>query len=255
MAAMVETPSGDEAVGQPWVWIDDRKAASDATKHLLGLGHKTVHDVSIRHLRAPASGCWDGARPSRRRRHTVPKAVQGGWDTRSGSEAAQRLATDPKVTAVLCGNDDLAIGVMSAMHQAGRAIPDDVSVVGFDDTPLSAFYIPSLTTVRMDFVALGRVCFAKLLSSLEPGAEDEGPPWPQAKLVIREERRTTARARRQMNEQNELAPRCGRDRYQKRWWPAANAAYLIARASAAWRRITANNQDDERSITMKLQGT
>ena len=116
----------------------------------------------------------------------VPEALQGGWDPRSGNEAAQRLAKDPEVTAVLCGNDDLAIGVMSAMHQAGRAIPGDVSVVGFDDTPLSAFYIPALTTVRLDFEALGRVCFAKLLSFLEGREQDEGPPWPKAELVVRE---------------------------------------------------------------------
>ena len=186
MAAMVETPSGDEAVGKPWVWIDDREAARDATKYLLGLGHKTVQYVSI-----PASS-GSGQRMLGWRSAleeagiAVQKAVQGGWDPRSGNEAAQRLAKDPSVTAVLCGNDELAIGVMSAMHQAGRTIPDDVSVVGFDDTPLSAFYIPSLTTVRLDFEALGKVCFAKLLTSLEGGSQDDGPPWPQAKLVIRE---------------------------------------------------------------------
>ncbi len=204
MAAMVETPSGDEAAGKPWVWIDDRKAASDATKFLLGLGHKTVHYVSI-----PASS-GTGQRMSGWRSALeeagipVPKAVRGGWDPRSGSEAAQRLAMDPKVTAVLCGNDDLAIGVMSAMHQAGRAIPDDVSVVGFDDTPLSAFYIPALTTVRMDFVALGRVCFAKLLSFLEEGGQDEGPPWPQAKLVIRESAGSPPVGRRKASAHNGL---------------------------------------------------
>ena len=186
MAAMVETPSADEATGKPWVWIDDRKAACDATRYLLGLGHKTVQYVSI-----PASS-GSGQRMLGWRSALeeagipVPKAVQGGWDPRSGNEAAQRLAKDPEVTAVLCGNDDLAIGVMSAMHQAGRAIPDDVSVVGFDDTPLSAFYIPALTTVRLDFEALGRVCFAKLLSFLEGSGQDEGPPWPEAKLVVRE---------------------------------------------------------------------
>ena len=87
---------------------------------------------------------------------------------------------------MLCGNDDLAIGVMRAMHEAGRVVPDSVSVVGFDDTPLAAFYRPPLTTVRQDFAALGKVCFAKLLSLLDRNASDDLPPWPQAELVIRQ---------------------------------------------------------------------
>jgi len=75
---------------------------------------------------------------------------------------------------------------MRAMHQAGRAIPDDVSIVGFDDTPLAAFYIPALTTVRQDFAALGKACFAKLLSLLDANASQEAHPWPQAELIVRE---------------------------------------------------------------------
>lgn len=187
VAAMVETPSGDEAVGKPWVWIDDRKAARDATNYLLGLGHKTVHYVSIPATAAISQRTLGWRSALEDAGVTVPKPLQGGWDPQSGCEAAQqRLARDPKVTAVLCGNDELAIGVARAMHEAGRAIPEDVSVVGFDGTPLSAFYIPALTTVRQDFVALGRVCFAKLLSSLEGNASDDGEPWPQAELIIRE---------------------------------------------------------------------
>jgi hypothetical protein len=72
------------------------------------------------------------------------------------------------------------------MHQARRAIPDDVSIVGFDDTPLAAFYIPALTTVRQDFAALGKACFAKLLSLLDVNASQDAHPWPQAELIVRE---------------------------------------------------------------------
>jgi DNA-binding LacI/PurR family transcriptional regulator len=187
VAAMVETPSGDEAAGKPWVWIDDRKAARDATNYLLGLGHETVHYVSIPSSTSTSQRMlgWRSALEDAGVR--VPKPLQAGWDPQSGSQAAEhRLARDPKVTAVLCGNDDLAIGVMRAIHQAGRAIPDDVSVVGFDDTPLSAFYIPALTTVRQDFAALGKACFAKLLSLLDANVSQDVHPWPQAELIVRE---------------------------------------------------------------------
>jgi len=187
VAAMVETPSGDEATGKPWVWIDDRKAARDATNYLLGLGHKTVHYVSIPSSTSTSQRMLGWRSALEDAGVSVPKPLQAGWDPHSGSQAAQhRLARDPKVTAVLCGNDDLAIGVMRAIHQAGRAIPDDVSVVGFDDTPFSAFYIPALTTVRQDFAALGKACFAKLLSLLDANASQDAHPWPQAELIVRE---------------------------------------------------------------------
>jgi DNA-binding LacI/PurR family transcriptional regulator len=187
MAAMVETPSGDEAAGKPWVWFDDRKAARDATNYLLGLGHKTVHYVSIPSSTSTSQRMLGWRSALEDAGVSVPKPLQAGWDPQSSSQAAQhRLTRDRKVTAVLCGNDDLAIGVMRAMHQAGRAIPDDVSIVGFDDTPLAAFYIPALTTVRQDFAALGKACFAKLLSLLDANASQDAHPWPQAELIVRE---------------------------------------------------------------------
>ena len=65
---------------------------------------------------------------------------------------------------MLCGNDDLALGLMRALHAAGLLHPGDVSVVGFDDTPVAEFLTPPLTTVRLDFAELGRACFALLLA-------------------------------------------------------------------------------------------
>jgi DNA-binding LacI/PurR family transcriptional regulator len=196
VAAIVETPSGDEAEGKPWVWIDDRIAAKEATNYLLSLGHRTVHYVSI----PPWTGTsqrmsgWRSALEDAG--VTVPKPLQGGWDPESGYKAGRELAAGPKVTAVLCGNDDLAIGVMRALHEAGHAVPEGVSVVGFDDTPLAAFYSPPLTTVRQDFAALGKVCFAKLLSLLDRNASDNIPPSPQAELIVRESAAPPPRSRR-----------------------------------------------------------
>jgi DNA-binding LacI/PurR family transcriptional regulator len=76
----------------------------------------------------------------------------------------------------LCGNDDVAFGVLRALHDAGRVVPDDMSVVGFDDTPVSEFAIPALTTVRLDFAALGRACFGLLRDRMDdPTAMRVGP--------------------------------------------------------------------------------
>ena len=188
MAATVETPLGDEGAGQPWVWIDDRKAAGDATRYLLSLGHRTVHYVSIPSS-TDISQRMAGWRSALEQADApVPELTGGGWDPLAGYFAGQRLAQDPAVTAVLCGNDELALGVLRAMHEAGRRIPADVSVVGFDDTPMAGFLTPSLTTVRLDFAELGRVCFALLHSIVDPaGTATSMPrPSPRPELIIRE---------------------------------------------------------------------
>ena len=116
----------------------------------------------------------------------MPEPLQGGWDPRSGYEAGRALAADPAVTAVLCGNDDLALGVIRAMHEAGRPIPDSVSVVGFDDTPHAEFLTPALTTVRLDFVELGRACVRGCGRSSIRRGPPSPRPRPQPELIVRE---------------------------------------------------------------------
>jgi DNA-binding LacI/PurR family transcriptional regulator len=188
MAALVETPTGDEGAGKPWVWLDDRKAALDATRYLLSLGHRTVHYVSIPYSN-PVSQRMEGWRAALQTAGApVPEPVSAGWSPRSGYLAGQHLAADPDVTAVLCGNDDLALGVMRAMNQAGRAIPERVSVVGFDDTPSAEFLTPPLTTVRMDFTGLGRACFALLQGLVDPRTAPPAgkPASPRPELIVRE---------------------------------------------------------------------
>ena len=171
MVAAVETRSATKAAGQPWVWMDDREAAREATRFLLGLGHA---DGALRRHpgldRATASGPQAGGWRWRRRASRFPSPSRRAGIRSRATEAGQALAADPGVTAVLCGNDDLALGVIRAMHEAGRPIPQSVSVVGFDDTPASAFFTPALTTVRLDFVELGRACVAQLRPFLDPRA-------------------------------------------------------------------------------------
>jgi DNA-binding LacI/PurR family transcriptional regulator len=184
-AAMVGIPEGDDGAGRPWVWLDDRNAAKDATRYLLSLGHRTVHYLAIpspartdQRMAGWRAALAEAGAP-------VPEPALCGWTPRSGYEVGRTLAAAAEVTAVLCGNDDLAVGVMRAMHEAGRAVPGDVSIVGFDDTPEAEFMIPALTTVRQDFTGLGRACFATLLRLLDPDAPAP-EPWPEPALIIRE---------------------------------------------------------------------
>ena len=100
----------------------------------------------------------------------VPEPVTAGWLPVDGYEAGRAVAADPGVTSVLCGNDDLAAGMLRALRESGRRVPEDVSVVGFDDAPVSGFLSPALTTVRLDFVGLGRDCFQLLRQEMDPGS-------------------------------------------------------------------------------------
>ena len=73
------------------------------------------------------------------------------------------------MTAIFAANDAMALGVLRRIHEAGRDVPGSISVVGFDDVPEAAFYTPPLTTIRQDFIELGRSSFALVLDEIESG--------------------------------------------------------------------------------------
>jgi DNA-binding LacI/PurR family transcriptional regulator len=154
--------------GQRTVSVDQVAGARLATRHLLDQGHDTVY-----HLRGPREWIDADARAAgwrmelRTQMTWVPRALVGDWTARSGYRAGVRLATDRKVTAVFAGNDQMAIGVLRALVEAGRRVPDDVAVVGFDDVPEARFLTPPLTTVRQDFDLLGREAVDSLLQAMD----------------------------------------------------------------------------------------
>ena len=189
-AALVEAPPLGRTPDRPAVWADDREAARAATEHLLALGHETVHYVAIpasAGTRRSASPRAEGWRQALKAAGVTPPAPCGkGWDAQAGYEAGKKLAHNPDVTAILCGNDDLALGVLRALHHAGRRVPDDISVIGFDDAPHSGFLTPSLTTVRMDFHGLGRAAFGLLRAQLDTDQQAPAPVPAEPTLVLRE---------------------------------------------------------------------
>ena len=159
---------GDPAIGAPTVTIDQMDGARSATRHLLDLGHRTVHHVTGPQTWIDATARMRGwndalrAAPAPRGR-----SVAGDWSARRGYEAATRLARDADVSAIFAANDQTALGVIRGLHDAGLRVPEDVSVVGFDDTPESAYYLPPLTTIRQDFAEVGRRSVELLLSFLD----------------------------------------------------------------------------------------
>jgi DNA-binding LacI/PurR family transcriptional regulator len=173
-------------------YMDDHLASSRATEFLLDMGHRTVHHVAIPSAgtESPRTVGWREA--LERAGAFVPPVISADWSPMSGYDAGARLASDPEVTAVLAGNDELAMGVCKALTDHGRHVPEDVSVVGFDDHPLSELWTPPLTTVRQDFVGLGRRVVHLLLDELGAGA---APPSVRMvpELIVRSSTRRAAR--------------------------------------------------------------
>lgn len=177
--------------GLPAVGIDQYGGGAAATGHLLELGHRTVH-----HLAGPTD--WlDAVWRTEGWRDTLtaagrlaPPPAPGDWSARSGYQGMRALLADhPGLTAVFAANDQMALGALRALGEAGRRVPDDVSVVGFDDIPESEFYGPPLTTVRQHFTEAGKLAVTMLLDLLEPaGAEPAGrsASLVPTELVVRE---------------------------------------------------------------------
>jgi DNA-binding LacI/PurR family transcriptional regulator len=108
----------------------------------------------------------------------------GDWSASSGYRLGRRLAADDEVTAVFAANDQMAIGLIRALVEAGRRIPEEVSIVGFDDIPEAGFLSPPLTTVRQDFRALGQEAMRMVLSSLT--GDDVGSRLVAPQIVVRD---------------------------------------------------------------------
>lgn len=177
----------DAPGGYVTVDTDQADGTRQAVRHLLGLGHPTVH-----HIAGPESSFSAGRREAAWRAEVeaagrpVPAVVRGDWSARSGYEAGKALAADPACTAVFAANDQMALGLLRALHEAGRRVPEDVSVVGFDDVPDTDAYLPALTTVHQDFAEVGRRCVAELLRQIRQ--DDAGPTATlvPTRLVVRE---------------------------------------------------------------------
>jgi|SRR6478752_3478890 len=164
--AVVAVEAGPDA-SIPVATVDQKAGAAAATEHLLSLGHKTVW-----HLAGPAD--WKEAEDRIEGWKTtlkaagarVPALFRGDWTARSGYEAALGLLQIEELTAVLVGNDQMALGLLRRLHEVGRKVPAELSVVGFDDIPEAAYFTPPLTTIRQDFAELGRRCLHTLLDRI-----------------------------------------------------------------------------------------
>ena len=182
----VDLPSvvveGGVGAGSPVVAVDQYTGAARVTQHLLALGHETVWHISGPENWLEARGRREGWRDALEKEgRPLPPVMAGDWSPRAGYEHGRVLAAAGEATAIFVANDQMALGVLRALHEAGVHVPGEVSVVGFDDVPEAAFFSPPLTTVRQDFSEVGKRSLHLLL------AQVEGRPLETERVVIEPE--------------------------------------------------------------------
>jgi DNA-binding LacI/PurR family transcriptional regulator len=183
---------GSSLPGLHSVSVDQFLGARIATRHLLDLGHREIRHITgpprsldaIERLRGWRTELFEAGIAS-------SEPLVGDWRPLSGYEAGVELAKSLDFTAVFCGNDQMVVGLLHAFFEAGIRVPEDVSIVGFDDIPEAAHLIPPLTTIRQDFDELGRRIMSTLIAEID-GTELTAPDRSEPELIIRQSTRPYA---------------------------------------------------------------
>lgn len=171
----------------PVVDTDQASGTREALEHLHGLGHRR-----IQHVTGPANSYSSRRRVEAWRGFLeehgldVPEPVVGDWSAGSGYAAGARIAETGGVTAVFASNDEMALGLMRAFGERGIRVPEDVSVVGFDDIELAGQFPTPLTTVHQDFGEVGRRCVAEVVRQIDTGVVEPGVDLVPTRLIVRE---------------------------------------------------------------------
>lgn len=179
----------DSSAGERYPAVDsDQDAGVRAVmEHLLGLGHATVH-----HVTGPSNSYSANRRVELWRQYlqdagkSVPEAVPGDWSAESGYRAGVRIAEEGAATAVFVSGDEMALGLIRALGERGLRVPQDISVVGFDDIALASHFSTPLTTVRQDFGELGRRTVDLLIRQLEGNIITPYVELVPTELIVRE---------------------------------------------------------------------
>ncbi len=174
---------------------DNQAGARQATEHLLKLGHRCIG-----HIAGPLSW-WEARERKRGWEQTMAGAGlavgaecwnEGTWSSGSGEEAMQSLLErNPELTAVFCANDQMALGALLYAHRHGIAVPDELSIVGFDDILESAYFWPPLTTINHNQHDLGCRAVTEVVQAIESKNNNSETLHPkniviQPTLIVRE---------------------------------------------------------------------
>ncbi len=170
------------------VTIDNERAAFDATVHLANLGHRRIAMLRGKHETSAMLREQGFRKAMAHAGLTVEESMiqTCDYDYESGYASALQLMGEVKPpTAIFCANDVVAFGCVNALKELGIAIPQQLAVVGFDDTIESTMCTPNITTVRQPTYDLGRLAMEALIGSLESGVQATGQQQLEYELVIR----------------------------------------------------------------------
>jgi LacI family transcriptional regulator, repressor for deo operon, udp, cdd, tsx, nupC, and nupG len=166
--------SGCEFTGYgefPSVTIDDYAAAVDATNHLIGYGHERIAVITGDMESTSSKDRLRGFREAMAAAGLEVDdrlVVLGGYTVQCGESAAKELLMQrARPTAVFCFSDEIALGCMYALQQQGFGVPNDISVMGFDNIPFAKYFVPSLTTIAQPTEEIGTICATVLLDLIE----------------------------------------------------------------------------------------
>ncbi len=148
------------------VRVDDYQGAKKATEYLIESGHTKLAHVSGPKDWFEAEARMKGFSNACEEADLIPSLIyRGSWDSISGYQSASEVFSSG-ATAVFCANDQLAIGLIRGLNELGLSVPQDISIVGYDDMPEARYLNPPLTTIRQDFDELGRRIMALLIEEL-----------------------------------------------------------------------------------------
>ena len=175
--------------GIPWISVGDSEAADDMTEYLLQLGHRRIGFI-IGHPDHGSSHDRLAGYRSALQRHEIDfdeaLVEQGQFDYESGYSCARKLlSSKQRPTAIFASNDPMAMGVLSAAHEMGIEIPGQLSVAGFDDSPMARHAWPPLTTARQPITEVARLATETLMRKMQDRLEGDSDHRLQAELVHR----------------------------------------------------------------------
>ena len=171
------------------VMVDDQLAGRIATQHLLQAGHRAIGFLAgpatsqsgLQRAEGYRTALQEAGIPFQPRWvHHCPPSVDGGREV-----ACQVLVAQPELTALYCYNDLVAVGALQACAELGRQVPNDVAVMGCDDTMLAALVTPPLSTCRVPRLELGTEAMQLLLNQINGCQEECGELMLQPVLIIR----------------------------------------------------------------------
>jgi LacI family transcriptional regulator len=175
--------------GFPWISVGDEDAADDMTEYLLQLGHRRIAFIMGHPDHGQSHDRLAGYRRALERNDIGfddNLVEQGRFDHESGYLCARNfLARTPRPTAIFASSDAMAMGVLSAAHEMGLGVPSELSVAGFDDSPLARHAWPPLTTVRQPIAGVARLATEVLMKRLQGRSEEDSHHCLQAELVRR----------------------------------------------------------------------